>query len=584
MASLYTTPTVSYTTYNDVWGIVNLALRNTFYQPRIVGGSIQVGAGDSAFYTDATGMWFGAQTYSSAPFRVNLAGVVRATSGTIGGWTLGTDTLTGGAATLAAAGYLLLGTGDDVARLDASDATYRLWIGDATAADAPFRVTKAGALTATSATITGTITATAGAIGGFDIGADYIRDVANSFGLASTVSADDDVRFWAGDTFANRATAAFRLTEAGSFYASSANISGTITATAGVIGGWYVGSTTLASGAVTAAANIVLDQSTGQIRVGPTTDTYLLLDGGTAQLRSSNYVSGPFGAGFMLSGNMLEVGNARIRGTLTTVVFEKQHIASVGGIILVSTGSDVLASDMTALDASTMTTNGKETFAVGDFLRINVGGNEEWFEVTNGDSAPTYTVTRDKAALYSANANPAWTAGTVVINYGPSGAGGIVMSASGTPKFDIFTHAGAPWSATTTQLRIGNLNGFLGYTTNLYGIAIGDATAFLKYDSTNGLRLKSTNSQIDVGVSGYVLGGQTAYATGTGFFLGNDSGSYKLSIGNTTEYIRWSGSSLLISGGFLALYPIGLATYAFASLPITIVDTGFQNPTTNTAG
>ena len=43
--------------------------------------------------------------------------------------------------------------------------------------------------------ITGTITATSGSIGGFDIGADYIRDVANSMGLASTVTGGDDVRF-----------------------------------------------------------------------------------------------------------------------------------------------------------------------------------------------------------------------------------------------------------------------------------------------------------------------------------------------------------------------------------------------------
>ena len=64
-------------------------------------------------------------------------------------------------------------------------------------------------------TITGIINATSGTIGGFTIGADYIRDVANSMGLASTVTGGDDVRFWAGDTFANRATAPFRVTEAG---------------------------------------------------------------------------------------------------------------------------------------------------------------------------------------------------------------------------------------------------------------------------------------------------------------------------------------------------------------------------------
>lgn len=73
---------------------------------------------------------------------------------------------------------------------------------------------------------TGVLTVPGGAtIGGFDVGADYIRDVANSFGLASTVTGGDDVRFWAGDTFANRATADFRITESGAVTATSIAIS-----------------------------------------------------------------------------------------------------------------------------------------------------------------------------------------------------------------------------------------------------------------------------------------------------------------------------------------------------------------------
>lgn len=75
-------------------------------------------------------------------------------------------------------------------------------------------------------TFRGTITATTGAIGGFSIGADYVRDAANSFGLASTVSGGDDIRFWAGDTFANRATAPFRVSEAGAVVAKSISIGG----------------------------------------------------------------------------------------------------------------------------------------------------------------------------------------------------------------------------------------------------------------------------------------------------------------------------------------------------------------------
>jgi hypothetical protein len=53
-----------------------------------------------------------------------------------------------------------LGTGNDIARLDAADATFRLWIGNATASSAPFSVRKNGYLHSNY-----------GSIGGWTIGA-----------------------------------------------------------------------------------------------------------------------------------------------------------------------------------------------------------------------------------------------------------------------------------------------------------------------------------------------------------------------------------------------------------------------------
>ena len=100
---------------------------------------------------------------ASAPFRVTqsgllsatgatISGTITASSGTIGGWSIGSTSLSGGNATLSSTGYLSLGTGNNIARLDANDATYRLWIGNATAASAPFRVTKGGTATMVGAT------------------------------------------------------------------------------------------------------------------------------------------------------------------------------------------------------------------------------------------------------------------------------------------------------------------------------------------------------------------------------------------------------------------------------------------------
>lgn len=57
-------------------------------------GNIAVGSGNSIFKAEpSTGMWLGNASESSAPFSVSVNGAVRATSGTIGGWYLGSSTL-----------------------------------------------------------------------------------------------------------------------------------------------------------------------------------------------------------------------------------------------------------------------------------------------------------------------------------------------------------------------------------------------------------------------------------------------------------------------------------------------------------
>lgn len=162
------------------------------------GGTISIGSGDSIFKADSNGIYLGNATFASAPFRVTPAGVLTTTSGTIGGWTIGLSTLTGGNATLASSGNITLGTSNNVVRLSADDADYRIWVGNATAGDAPFRVTKGGAVTATNLTLSG---------GSLTIGS--------------------------GGTYAN-------INSSGKLTAANVDVSGRITATEGFIGDWVL--------------------------------------------------------------------------------------------------------------------------------------------------------------------------------------------------------------------------------------------------------------------------------------------------------------------------------------------------------
>ncbi|HEA46422.1 MAG TPA: hypothetical protein ENH99_01435 [Candidatus Pacearchaeota archaeon] len=206
-------------------------------------------------------------------------------------------------------------------------------------------------------------------------------------------------------------------------------------------------------------------------------------------------------------------------------------------------------------------------------MRIKDGIDDEWMEVTGVASATTYTVTRDLAGDYAPNSNPEWKKGATIVNYRQSGDGGVYMTASDTnaPYLSIFDHTGSPWSSDNinTRLRIGNLNGYLGYTDDLYGIAIGEASDYLKYDPTNGLRIAGaiTASTINIGTNGFHVdvdgniwwGSSNTYAGATikissAGVVNFTSGSFTGTITSTSGTIGgWAISSPTISGGGIIL-------------------------------
>jgi hypothetical protein len=52
----------------------------------------------------------------------------------------------------------------------------------------------------------------------------------------------------------------------------------------------------------------------------------------------------------------------------------------------------------------------------------------------------------------------------------------------------------------------------------------------------------------NVSTTGYLAGGQSAYATGSGFWIGYAAGLYKFSIGTSGAMLTWDGSNLAING------------------------------------
>jgi len=522
--------------------------------------------------------------------------------GDIGNWTIGDD-------------YLKIGEGSEQVGLSgevtAAD-DVRIWAGSSDKTLAAFRVYESGALVATSATITGTITATSGFIGGFEIGSTYIRDVADSFGMASYVSGGDDIRFWSGDTYANRASAPFRITESGVIYAES-----------GTIGGWTLGSTTLTStssnvvldGAneqVTVGSNIILDGPSTQITVG----SAITIDGATQSIEvGANIVlDGPadqitIGAGLILDGaterihvgsgspNILIDGSAKTVGTDTfvsgaqgwrvdydgsaefnnivargefrTAVFVQDEIHATGGTVLINTASTLEADATTVTTPTTSTiditdppSGHAQIFAVNDILRIKDGsGLDNWLKVTAvSDQTTFYRYTVDKQS----GTNGTFYAGTSVVKYGISTDGGILLTSdmSNAPYIDIFLNGATPWAGIDTKARLGWLYGItdtdVGLSaTDVWGL-YSDSVYLSGVIVANTGKIGGTTNYWDISAGSLaavgsgdveIRAGQTDYNTGTGFWMGLDSGTAKFSLGDSTgDYLTWDGSLLNING------------------------------------
>jgi hypothetical protein len=122
------------------------------------------------------------------------------------------------------------------------DLSNKLWLNDAndgglaiggtTKGSAQFKVTAAGALTATNATITGSVTSTSGAIGGWTLSAGALTS--GNVGLRSG-QVTTGVAIYAGNAIPG--FAAFQVTAEGALMATDALIEGFITATGGLFAG-----------------------------------------------------------------------------------------------------------------------------------------------------------------------------------------------------------------------------------------------------------------------------------------------------------------------------------------------------------
>jgi hypothetical protein len=183
--------------------------------------------------------------------------------------------------------------------------------------------------------------------------------------------------------------------------------------------------------------------------------------------------------------------------------------------------------------------------------------------LTDSVTATTTTVNWATASIlpfgYSGStgavARVAYTAASTTLSTTPttSTVTGDALPATGT------WGAGQVWTYTVPTLSAGQSvwqsDGIYNPTNNqtiwsvpyLSSLKVGNLSAI----STNTGSL-TVSGNITVGAYGAVRGGQTAYNTGTGFFLGYSGTTYKFSIGSATQSLTWDGSVLNINGNIIS--------------------------------
>jgi len=328
-------------------------------------------------------------------------------------------------------------------------------------------------------------------------------------------------------------TTGWKLGADGIIRAVGVILSGDIKATTGKIGAFTINATSIYTGTE--------DHSGYTANAG---DLTIYSDGTDASIHAKNFyidASGNItGTGVTLTGALTTGAGSAIDGqyigALSIVAGSIANNTITSGQIaaLTITASEIANNTITAgqITASTITTSeisGTAGIVGGQIANLTIAAGN----ITN------LTITAAQIA------NATITGGKVVQNTITGGAtGNIALTSIVAGNIAAATITGTQIAATT--IAAGNI---AANTITADQIATGTITA----TQITGTTLSAiyadlgtiTAGNITLDSSGYIKGGQTAYNTGTGFFLGYDTDAYKLSVGVSTGYhLNFDGTDL----------------------------------------
>ena len=415
----------------------------------------------------------------------------------------------------------------------------------------------------------GTITAKAGGtIGGFTIGSSSLS-VGSVFQLSSSQNTADPASFIS--------SSAFKVSAGGKVTGSQVLFTG------GTIGGFTLSSTALTGGS--GATTVALTPGTG-IHMGNASFAsapFNVSNAGAIQaqkgiiggftinsssIESTNFISNLRGIRLSTLGNgTLEAENAKIRGTLSTTVFEKETVNAVGGQLLVANSTTITGSLPVSASQTTMSVKNVSGFADDEIIMIkkvsNTGFTTEYvkvnsssrdFNTSDTNFAGKIMVSRNIASgsntdsvnvmeFDSGSTAQSYQPGQVLVSTGKINTGYIRLNANpndiDTPYIDIVERTGSAVYDMDLKVRLGDLGGI---SDTINGQAV------------SGFGLYTDNAFLKGGiVASYgSIGAFNISSTG----LSSDSGEFQVT-GSTGQI---TGSKVLFSGGKVGGWDIGSST------------------------
>jgi len=526
------------------------------------------------------GIWAGSSDPTAAEFTVNTLGVMTATSASITGTVTANSGAIGGWAIDSNKIYQALAISPNIAGIytgsSASNGlTFFAGATTSTGTSAAFTVTNDGAVTASNANVTGTIstnniTATGGTVGGWTLSSTSLTSGtgATTVGIATS----GGYAFYAGDS--TPATAEFRVTPGGVLTATSATITGTVTAEGGAIGGWTISPTTISS----SSGNVVLSNS-GIITAGATAPNQAHMSGNGfwAGASSSSSATAPFrvsneggvtAANISIIGGTLSVGDIPVSVTFLSRAAEGTVTIKTSSLVSAVVGQYITVDVTSAPWASDADFNGA-------FRILTRTSSAPYIITYAGATASAVTEVAATgsvftgAKIFGESASGTWftvNEGFALKNPADVGQDIIIASASGVSINADFINTG---KITLTPLDSDAIS-----STNFTVSNTGTITA--KDGTIGGWTLTSSGStRFYAGTSSAYTGlVATSTSTGIAIFAGADDSS-----GSNADFFVRNNGSISATSGAVGGWTLSSTSLTAGSLGTTVgIDSGGTNP------